>query len=141
MRVMGLDIGDRRIGVALSDPGARIAQPYATIDRNKENAIERLQSIVKENDVGVIVVGLPLNMNGSEGIQAERTRAFVNELREAIPDVDLTFRDERLTSVASENVLIESGMRREKRKKHRDRVAATLILQNYLESENLRTDS
>lgn len=141
MRVMGLDIGDRRIGVALSDPGARIAQPYSTIDRIKENAIERLQSIVKENDVGVIVVGLPLNMNGSEGIQAERTRAFANELREAISDVDLTFRDERLTSVASENVLIESGMRREKRKKHRDRVAATLILQNYLESENLRTDA
>lgn len=136
MRVLGLDYGSKTVGVAVSDPLGLTAQPLMTIERKEENKLRRtlaqIESLVREYGAERIVLGYPKNMNNTEGERAEKTLAFRDQLtrRTGLP-VELW--DERLTTVASERVLIESGVRRENRKAVIDQIAASLILQGWLD--------
>lgn len=134
-RVMGLDVGDRTIGVAISDPLMIMAQGLTTI-RREEDQLERdfaeLEKIMKEYDVEKIVIGLPKNMNGSIGFQGEKTLEFGKQLEEKF-EMEIIYEDERLTTMAAEKLLISGDVRRENRKKVIDKVAATYILQTYID--------
>lgn len=132
-RIMGLDVGDKTIGVALSDPLFVTAQPFETIRRTKAKAdINRLEEIVKEKEVEQIVVGLPKNMNNTMGPQSMKVISFVDLLKNRI-DIEIVYEDERLTTVQSESVLIDMNVRRENRKKQIDNIAASFILQSFLD--------
>lgn len=134
MRWMGLDIGQRRIGVALSDPLELFAQGHSVLERQNSPArdLEALTEIIGREKVEGIVVGLPKNLNGTEGVMAERIREFGRKLEQAT-GLPLVFWDERLSTVAAERVLLEADLSRKKRKEKIDQVAAVLILQNYLD--------
>jgi putative Holliday junction resolvase len=133
LRLLGLDLGTRTIGLALSDVGRQIATPYETVKRTKLKAdIERIRMIVAKEGVGGFVLGLPLNMDGSEGPRCQATRQFGTDLGKAI-DLPLCFWDERLSSFAAETLLIEGGMSRRKRGQVIDKVAAAVILQGCLD--------
>ncbi|MCR5399444.1 MAG: Holliday junction resolvase RuvX [Lachnospiraceae bacterium] len=133
---MGLDFGSKTCGVALSDPLCITAQSLETIKRDGANKLRRtyarLEEIVDEYGVSEIVVGLPKHMNADEGDRAELTREFAEKLS-ARTGLNVVMWDERLTTVAAERVLQESGVRRENRKDYIDSIAATLILQGYLD--------
>ncbi len=132
-RVLALDVGDRRIGLAVSDPMKMIANPLETLFRKDLNDdIERLIAVIKVKDVDLIVSGLPVSLAGKETEQTIKTRAFIDELKKRT-DIPIRFIDERMTTSLSERVLIEGGVRRENRKQVIDKVAATIILQNYLD--------
>lgn len=132
-RILGLDVGDKTIGVALSDPMLIAAQPYETIKRSKAKFdLKRIEDIVNENDVSLIVVGLPKNMNNTMGPQSMKVISFVDLIKKRI-DIDIVYQDERLTTVQSESVLIDMNVRRENRKSHIDKIAASFILQTYLD--------
>ncbi|HHX68782.1 MAG: Holliday junction resolvase RuvX [Miniphocaeibacter sp.] len=132
-RYMGLDIGDKTIGVAISDPFFITAQGYKTIFRtNDKDDIKELLKIIEENNIIKIIVGLPKNMNNTIGPQAEKVYKFCEKLKKAI-SAEIVFQDERLTTVSAERTLIEGNVRRKKRKKLIDMVAATYILQAYLD--------
>lgn len=132
-RIMGLDVGDKTIGVALSDPLFVTAQPFETIRRTKAKAdINRLEEIVKEKEVEQIVVGLPKNMNNTMGPQSMKVISFVDLLKKRF-DIEIVYEDERLTTVQSESVLIDMNVRRENRKKQIDNIAASFILQSFLD--------
>lgn len=134
VRILGLDVGNVRIGVALSDPLGLTAQPHALIIRNRKGGeFSALQRILDEFQVTRVVVGLPRNMNGTLGQQAQRVQKFAETLRRMAPHVEVEFWDERLSSAASEQLLIDSGMRRDKRRRAIDKVAAAIILQSYLD--------
>jgi putative Holliday junction resolvase len=131
---MGLDIGEKRIGVALSDSLGIIASALAVIERKTDDAaIKQIIELTRQNEVERIVVGLPRSLDGSLGKQAQAVQAFVELLktRTGLPVISW---DERLSTVAAERTLLEAGTRRHKRKKHRDAVAAAFILQGYLDS-------
>lgn len=134
MRIMGLDIGTKRIGVAISDDLGLTAQGVAVIHREKEKAIDRIQSLAQEYQVGKIVVGLPRNMNGTMGERGEEVLRFGKKLSAKL-SLPVLFWDERLTTLAAERVLISADVSRKKRKQVVDQLAATLILQNYLDSQ------
>lgn len=135
-RIMGLDIGDKTIGVALSDPMFLIANPLETIKRKKTSLdIEKLLKIIEDNQVNLIVVGLPKNMNNSIGPQSMKVMSFVDLLRKQT-DKEIVYEDERMTTLQSERVLIDMDVRRENRKKYIDKIAATFILQTYLDRRN-----
>lgn len=135
-RILGLDFGSKTVGVAVSDGLLLTAQGVETIVRKDEDKLRRtyarIGELAKEYGVGTIVLGLPKNMDDSEGERAKKTREFgaALERRTGLPVV---FWDERLTTVAAEQVLMESGVRRENRKAVIDKVAACLILQGYLD--------
>lgn len=130
---MGLDVGDVRTGVALSDPLGIIAQAHSVIDANPpEQAADAISQIVDEQTVIEIVVGLPLNQNGERGPQAEKVMAFVELLRGKL-SVDVHTIDERFTTAGAERSLIAAGVKRKGRKKVIDKVAAQQILQTYLD--------
>lgn len=132
-RILGLDVGDKTIGVALSDPMLIAAQPYETIKRSKAKFdLNRIEEIVNENDVSLIVVGLPKNMNNTMGPQSMKVISFVDLIKKRI-DIEIVYQDERLTTVQSESVLIDMNVRRESRKSHIDKIAASFILQTYLD--------
>ncbi len=132
-RVMGLDVGDKTIGVAISDLLQMTAQGLTTIKReSKEKDYSALESIMKEYNINKVVVGLPKNMNGTLGPQGEKTIKFAEKLKNKYK-VEIIYQDERLTTMAAERALIEGDMRREKRKSVIDKVAATFILQIYLD--------
>ncbi|MDU2557349.1 MAG: Holliday junction resolvase RuvX [Anaerococcus prevotii] len=132
-RIMGLDVGNKTIGVALSDPMFLLANALETIKRKKASTdIERIKEIVEENDVKLIVVGLPKNMNNTIGPQAMRVISFVDLLKKQV-DVEVVYEDERMTTIQSEAVLMDMEVRRENRKKYIDKIAATFILQTYLD--------
>ncbi|WP_394011528.1 Holliday junction resolvase RuvX [Anaerococcus cruorum] len=132
-RIMGLDVGDKTIGVALSDPMFLIANPLETIKRKKASLdIERLVKIINEYDVETVVVGLPKNMNNSIGPQSMKVMSFVDLLKKQT-DKEIIFQDERMTTLQSERVLIDMDVRRENRKEHIDKIAAGFILQTYLD--------
>lgn len=132
-RILGLDVGDKTIGVALSDPMLIAAQPYETIKRSKAKFdLNRIEEIVNENDISLIVVGLPKNMNNTMGPQSMKVISFVDLIKKRI-DIDIVYQDERLTTVQSESVLIDMNVRRENRKSHIDKIAASFILQTYLD--------
>lgn len=131
MRFMGLDVGERRIGVAMSDPLGSTAQPFETIKRD-EGSVSRLAELVSELEVGKVAVGLPLLMDGREGEQARLVREFAADLAGAI-DADVAFVDERLTTKEAESVLREGRVKRGKKRGASDRVAAALILRAYMD--------
>ena len=139
-RILALDVGDNTIGVAVSDALSIIANGVTTIERvGIKKDTGRVIAYVREYDCGTVVVGLPLNLNGSDSVQTEKVRAFKekleNKLRSlALQDVQVVFQDERFTTKLAEQVLIDGGVRRENRKKYIDKQAAVLILQSYLDS-------
>lgn len=132
-RIMGLDVGSKTIGVAMSDPMGWIAQGIKTIRRGPTQDDARdLKKMIEEYDVKKIIVGLPLNMNGTEGPQALSVRRFVEEIAKVIGDTPVEFWDERLSTVAAERSLLEADMSRAKRKDVINHIAAVYILQGYL---------
>lgn len=132
-RVMGLDVGSRRIGVAVSDPLGITAQGLETLQRTtKRRDFDYLQRVIQEYDVREIVVGLPLRMSGEEGIQSDKMQAFAEELRKRFR-LPVHLWDERLTSVEANRLLRETDLSIEKRGKAVDRMAAVLILQGWME--------
>jgi putative Holliday junction resolvase len=138
VRILGLDIGAKRIGVAVSDELGFTAQGLETLNRRGLDAdISRLSALVSEFGAEEIVVGLPYNMDGSEGPQADLVRSFAAHIRQSV-DIPVTEWDERLTTVAAERVLLEADMSRAKRRKVVDKVAAVLILQGYLDGRSSR---
>lgn len=136
MRIMGLDLGDATIGVAVSDELGMIANGITTIKRKNINFdIESLKKIICEKDIKKIVVGLPKNMNNTIGPMGEKTIEFAEILRTNFPGIEVEMWDERLTTCAAERTLIEADVRRKDRKRVIDKLAAVLILQNYLDSK------
>lgn len=134
MRILGLDHGTRRIGVALSDEMRLIAQPLEYIPSEPfAKFVERLGKILREQNVELIVIGLPRNMDGSYGPAAEKVREFVQALAAKI-NVPIKLWDERLTTVQAQRVLIQGGTRRQQRKQKVDQIAAAILLQSYLDS-------
>jgi putative Holliday junction resolvase len=141
-RVMALDVGDRTVGVALSDEMRMTSQPHGTIrykgEHEHKKVIADLLKIVQEQTVTTIVAGFPLNMNGSEGPQAVKVKAFCERLAGAVekvsPDMELVFWDERLSTQAADRHLIEADVSRQKRREIIDTMAAVFILQGYLGS-------
>jgi len=133
-RLMGLDVGAATIGVALSDPGLMIATPLETIRRRRfRDDAAHLRRIIAEHAVGGVVIGLPINMNGSEGPRCQSTRQFAVNLQAAI-DIAATFWDERLSTVAAERALLVADVSRKRRAEVIDKMAAAYILQGALDS-------
>lgn len=132
---MALDLGTKTIGVAVSDATAMIARGVETIRRKGiKNDFIRLEEIINKEEVDTIVVGYPKNMNGSVGERAQVSEVFVETIKTSYPKMKVVLWDERLSTVAAEKILISADMRREKRKKIIDMMAAVVILQNYLDS-------
>lgn len=133
MRKMGLDYGDVRIGIALSDIMGMIANGLETYTRKTEQEdLEYLDKLIKQHSVDTVVMGLPINMDGTSGDRVEVTKQFGQKLQEK-SNVKVAYLDERLTSISAEKLLIEADVRRDKRKQVIDKIAATIILQNYLD--------
>lgn len=132
-RILGLDPGERRIGVALSDPLGIIAQPHAVIDLRSQDLAEELKRIIAEEDVITIVIGLPVSLDGSERAAAARAREFASAVA-AATGMEPVFADERFTTSVAEAALIEGNVRRADRRKTVDKVAAAVMLQGYLDS-------
>jgi len=131
MRSLGLDIGDKRIGVALSDPQGILATPLTIIERRDEPAdIAAIVNIANQNQVGRIIVGLPLSMDGSFSEQTEKVKAFTQKLSEHT-EIPVEFRDERLSTVSAQRLM--QPLRKTNKKTRHDAVAAALILQSYLD--------
>jgi putative Holliday junction resolvase len=136
MRILALDHGTRRIGVAVSDPMKLIAQPLESIEAEPFAAcLTRIRELLRLHEVELIIVGMPRNMDGSYGEAASRVREFVSVLREAVT-VPLSTWDERLTSALAERFLREGNVRGKERREKVDKTAAALLLQSYLDSLN-----
>ena len=138
-RIMGLDYGSKTIGVAISDALGLTAQPLETIERSGENklrrSLARIAEIVREKDIKKIVVGLPINMDGRSGERAALTLEFVEKLKLRV-DIPIVMQDERLTTVEADELLDESGVKKQDRKQFIDQIAAGIILKEYMEKEN-----
>ncbi|MGY4690421.1 Holliday junction resolvase RuvX [Salibacterium sp. K-3] len=137
MKVLGLDVGNKRIGVAVSDALRWTAQGLETIHVKGEDPLEsfpRIQEIMKDHEAHEIVVGLPKNMNGTIGPRGEQCLAFAEKLEQEY-NVPVSMYDERLTTQAAERTLLEADVSRKKRKKVVDKMAAVMILQGYLDQE------
>ena len=136
MRIMGLDFGSKTVGVALSDPLLVTAQSLEIIRRKSENKLRqtlaRIETLIEEYEVDRIVLGLPRNMNASEGERAEKTREFADMLFRRT-GIEPVLWDERLTTVAADKLMMEAGVRRENRREYVDAIAASYILQGYLD--------
>ncbi len=133
MRIMALDVGSKRIGVALSDPLKITAQGLETFQRTTlEEDIRGLWQLIDQHEVSQLVVGLPKNMDGTIGFKAEEVQQFVADLT-AQRSIEVIWVDERLTTVSAERTLLEADVSRAKRKKVIDKMAAVLILQSYLD--------
>lgn len=137
-RLIGLDIGGRRIGVAVSDELGMIASPIAMIERQSDVA-GQLRKLVADYGVSRLVAGLPVGLSGREGPQAEETRTFGDALAAEV-GLPLEYWDERLTSAIAEQALIAQGARRDKRKQQIDAVAASVILQSYLDNQRWKAN-
>lgn len=146
MRVLGLDYGTKTVGVAVSDPLEITAQPFETIERKSagklRQTLARIEAIIEEygaagqqEKIEKIVLGYPKNMNNTEGDRCEATVSFKNDL-ERRTGLEVVLWDERLTTVEAERILMDSGVRRENRKTYIDKMAAAVILQNYLDSKS-----
>lgn len=136
MRIMGLDFGSRTVGVAVSDSLLITAQGVEIIRRKEENKLRRtlarIEELIEEYEVEEIVLGLPKNMNATEGVRVELTEEFREKL-ERRTGLPVFLWDERLTTVAADKIMMEAGVRRENRKEYVDMIAATLILQGFLD--------
>ncbi|WP_138415629.1 Holliday junction resolvase RuvX [Aquibacillus sediminis] len=137
MKKIGLDVGEKTIGVAISDAFGWTAQGLTTIkwdENDYQTAMEELKSIISEHDIKEAVVGLPKNMNGTIGERGEASQRFAQFLQDQF-DLTTVLWDERLTTMAAERVLLEADMSRKKRKKVIDKMAAVMILQSYLDAK------
>ncbi len=133
-RLLGLDVGSKTVGLALSDTTRRVATPHMTLHRTKfTKDADTLLTLIARESVGGLVIGLPLNMNGSEGPRCQSVRQFARNLGERV-DVGMAFWDERLSTAAVERVLIEADTSRRRRKQVIDKLAAAYILQGALDS-------
>lgn len=138
MRILGLDVGSKTIGVAMSDPLGWTAQGLKTIRRkNKEEDLKEINNICTEYNVETIVVGLPKNMNGTIGESGERVMALAEEIKE-FTNIKIELWDERLTTVAAHKAMLEADLSRGKRKKIVDKIAAVYILQGYLDKLSMK---
>ena len=140
MRILGLDVGEKTVGVAISDPLGLTAQGVKTIRRTgcREEDVRSIEELCQQYEVDEIVVGLPKHMNNTKGLSAERSEAFAEALRTGL-GITVVTRDERLSSWAAEQALIQADVSRAGRKRVIDKVAAQIILQGYLDSR--RTSS
>ena len=135
MRTLGLDIGEKRIGVALSDSEGILATALTVIERKSDDtALKNIIALAEEHEVERIVVGLPISLDGSVGPQAQRVQSFADALNERTELPVVTW-DERFSTSDAERVLMEAGLKRDKRKKRLDSVAAAFILQGYIDRE------
>jgi putative Holliday junction resolvase len=133
-RILGIDYGSVRIGLAVSDPDRKIAFPLATYARRDRDAdAAYFRRIIEEEEIGTLVLGLPVHLSGREGQKAEETRSFGKWLAEAT-GLSVVFADERFTTVEAESALWTAGLTHKKRKARRDRVAAQIMLQAYLDA-------
>lgn len=136
MRIMGLDFGSKTVGVAVSDPLGLTAQSLEIVRRKSENKLRqtyaRIEELAAQYEVEKFVVGLPKNMNATEGERAEKSRAFADTLFRRT-GIEVVMWDERLTTVAADRTMMEAGIRREDRKEYVDAIAASYILQGYLD--------
>ena len=133
MRILAVDLGDARIGLAISDILGITANPLETYKRKGDHRdAEYVAKLANDRQCQRIVLGLPINMDGTEGIRVEKTRAFAEEMKQHT-SIEIDYEDERLTTVVAESVLIEAGVRREKRKEVIDKLAATIILRSYMD--------
>ena len=143
MRILGLDFGSKTVGVAVSDPLLLTAQGVEIVRRQSPNKLRqtlaRIEAIIKEYEVDRIVLGYPKNMNNTEGERCEKTKEF-KEMLERRTGLSVILWDERLTTVSADNYMMESGIRREDRKKYVDEIEAIFILQGYLDYLNLHKD-
>ena len=131
---MGIDYGQVRIGIAMSDLMKTIASPYDVIKSvSRQKDVEKIVGMAKQNGVERFVLGLPLNMDGTEGKRAQLTRAF-GDMLESTSGIPVSYQDERLSSVEAEDYLLEANVRRDRRKNLIDKVAACVILEQYLSS-------
>ena len=136
-RIIALDVGDKRIGVAVSDPTRTIAQPLETYTRVGYGPdTKHMKALCERFETGEVLLGLPLNMDGTAGAQAQKTRAFGKLLEDA--GLTVYYTDERLTTLTAQRALIQGNMRREERKQHVDKVAATVILEQWLAGQTER---
>ena len=134
-RKMGLDLGDVNIGIAFSDPLGMFASGFENYRRRGlEIDLDYIARLIKQKDVDTVVVGLPLNMDGTKGVRVEKTYEFCDALSKKT-DVPIEFMDERLTTVSAQKLLISADVRREKRKTVVDKIAACIILQSYLDKK------
>ena len=134
---MALDYGERGVGVAISDELQLIARPLTTIRREKKRyaqVIERIRELVHENEVATLVVGLPLNMDGSRGAAVERVESFISDLRRGV-SIPIVTVDERLTSREADRILREMGVGLRERRARSDEYAASVILQDYIDEQ------
>jgi len=137
-RILGLDVGERRVGVALSDPSGTVAQPLLVFERRGWEAdLARIGELVRTHGVRLVVVGYPYTLRKERGVQAQRVERFITRLKRALT-VEVVPCDERLTTVAAERALLSSGLRRARRRTLRDAIAASLLLQGYLDREGGR---
>ena len=137
MRIMALDFGEKRTGVAVSDPLGILATPVTTIESNREDAtIDEVIRLADENEVGEIIVGMPLSLSGRKGPQARLVAQFVGALKDRV-DVPVKTIDERYSSVDAERIIRESGSSPSRNKARIDSVAAAIILQSYLDSKRV----
>ena len=134
MRILALDYGERRLGFAVSDPDGIIAMPLTVEEvNNEEESIAAVKRLCEETEAEKLVIGLPLNMDGSKGFMAEKVEGIADRLRGQL-SISIELRDERLSTREVEGVLLAADMSRAKRKKVRDKLAAQVILQGYLDS-------
>jgi len=141
MRSLGLDVGDRRIGVAISGPHGLLAVPLSVIAKSEDAARENIIKLVKQHRIERIVIGLPRSLNGGLGQQANKVIAFTDKLslrvqQSNIGQIDIELWDERFSTVAAERLMVEVGTKREKRNQRRDAIAASFILQGFLDSRH-----
>ena len=134
MRILGIDIGKKRIGVAVSDETYFLARGLSTIERNRKE-FKKIKELTVEYEIEKIVFGLPLKLDGSRSSQTEKTLLFVEELKKSISLSFIPW-DERLTTKEAEKILIQADLSRKKRKKLIDKLSAQIILQDYLDSQN-----
>lgn len=133
-RALGIDTGDARIGLALSDELRMLAHPFESVPAGA-GALERIAAVVREKSVDTVVVGLPKNMNGTKGPAAVKAEAFAEGVRAAVPGVRIVMWDERLTTVAAQRALHEAGRNTKQSRAVIDQVAAQLILQGWLDAQ------
>ena len=134
MRILGIDYGNVRVGLAVSDPTGLIAGGIGIVKiSGMNNAVEQIVGVIAERQIESVVLGLPLNMDGSEGPSASKIRAFASKLNEKLPDLPIEYIDERRSSILAADYMTETGTFGKKRKESVDTLSAQIILQTYLD--------
>lgn len=139
LRILGLDVGDKTVGIAISDGLGLTAQPLTTIRRKNQRAdLETIGSLIAEHEISEIVVGVPKSLNNSLGPQAQKVLKFLDLLKTSFPEIIFHTWDERLSTVEAERVLLQADLSRKRRKGVIDKLAASIILQGYLDRKNYK---